>query len=147
MNPSHIAALIKDSAVLMTKRFDAKARHLGFSRAQWHVLWVLSRRQGCNQSELADELDVEDISLCRMVDRLQQAGLVERRRDPADRRAWRLHMTDAGVRLSGVAEGIGGEVVAEALDGFTPAEAHTLCAALERVRENLAARRRAALAG
>lgn len=142
MDPHHLAALIKDTSVLMHKRFDAKARHLGLSRAQWHVIWVLSRREGCNQSELADELEVEAISLCRMVDRLAHAGLVERRRDPGDRRAWLLHLTGAAAPLNTAARGIGAEVIAEALDGLTADEAEALCHGLERMRDNLSARRK-----
>lgn len=146
MDPHHLAALVKDCAMLLHKRFDAEARHLGFSRAQWHVLWALSRTPGCNQAELAEQLDVESISICRMVDRLTEAGFVERRRDLADRRAWRLHMTEAGLRLSERARAIGSKVIAEAMDGFDADTASSLCAGLERFRDNLSSRRRAASA-
>jgi DNA-binding MarR family transcriptional regulator len=74
--------------------FDARARSCGATRAQWRVLFSLARRDGPSQSELAEMLDVERITLCRMVDRLADAGLVERRANPSDRRVWRLHLTD-----------------------------------------------------
>ena len=74
--------------------FDARARSCGATRAQWRVLFSLARNDAPSQSELAEMLDVERITLCRMVDRLAEAGLVERRADPSDRRIWRLHLTD-----------------------------------------------------
>ncbi|MBC7505892.1 MAG: MarR family transcriptional regulator, partial [Sandarakinorhabdus sp.] len=77
--------LITDSARLLRRRFDARARGLGVSRAQWQVLFILSRTEGINQAGLAEALDVETITVGRMVDRLADAGLVERRADPADR--------------------------------------------------------------
>src|SRR5258706_15552124 len=82
--------LISDVSRLMRRRFDERARLIGVTRAQWRTLVTLSRHEGINQGGLADLLEVEPITLCRMVDRLEEAGLVERRRDPADRRAWQI---------------------------------------------------------
>lgn len=79
--------------------FDARARTQGITRAQWRMLISLSRIDGPTQTELADMLDVERITLCRMVDRLAEAGLVERRADPSDRRVWRLHLTEKATPL------------------------------------------------
>ena len=87
-----LAPLISDTARFLRRRFDARARTVGVSRAQWTVLFALSRNEGINQAGLADMLEVETITVGRMVDRLEEAGLVERRADPADRRAWRLHL-------------------------------------------------------
>lgn len=86
--------LISDVSRLMRRRFDERARQLGATRAQWRTLTMLSRNEGLNQGALAELLEVEPITLCRMIDRLEESGLVERRRDPADRRAWRLFLTD-----------------------------------------------------
>ncbi|MBO9376480.1 MarR family transcriptional regulator [Sphingomonas histidinilytica] len=79
--------------------FDARARSRGLTRAQWRVLLCLDRSDGPTQSEVAEMLDVERITLCRMVDRLSEGGLVERRADPADRRVWRLYLTDKAAPL------------------------------------------------
>lgn len=79
--------------------FDARARSKGITRAQWRVLTSLVRLDGPTQSDLAEVLDVERITLCRMVDRLAEAGLVERRADPSDRRVWRLHLTERAAPL------------------------------------------------
>ena len=86
--------LIADVSRLIRRRFDERARLIGATRAQWRTLVVLSRHEGINQGGLAELLEVEPITLCRMIDRLEEAGLVERRRDPGDRRAWRIYLTD-----------------------------------------------------
>ena len=91
--PDTIGVLVTDTARLLRRRFDARARRIGVSRAQWQVLIALARAQGINQAALAERLEVETITVGRMVDRLADAGLVERRADPADRRAWRLFLT------------------------------------------------------
>ena len=92
-SPDTIGVLVSDVTRLLRRRFDAQARSIGVSRAQWRVLIALARAEGINQAGLAERLDVETITVGRMVDRLEEAGLVERRADPADRRAWRLFFT------------------------------------------------------
>src|SRR5258708_11825913 len=84
---------IGETAHSLRKAFDRLAVGLGVTRAQWKVLFKLTRTPGLRQVELADMLDLEPITLCRIVDRLEEAGLVERARDPEDRRAWRPHVT------------------------------------------------------
>src|SRR5580765_3090506 len=84
---------IGETAHALRKAFDRRAVGLGVTRAQWKVLFRLTRQPGMRQIELADMLDIEPITLSRIVDRLEEAGLVERAADPADRRAWRLHVT------------------------------------------------------
>ena len=84
--------LIGDVSRLLRKRFDMRAQTLGLTRAQWRVLARLRRREGINQKELADILEIETITLTRHIDRLEAKGWVERRRDPNDRRAWNLYL-------------------------------------------------------
>ena len=86
--------LMSDVSRLMRRRFDERARTSGATGPQWRTLKILERREGLNQGQLAEMLEVEPITACRMIDRLEEAGLVERRRDPADRRAWRIFLTD-----------------------------------------------------
>jgi MarR family transcriptional regulator for hemolysin len=74
---------------------DQKARHFGQTRAQWAVLLRLERLEGLKQSDLAEDLDIQPITLTRLVDRLCDNGLIERRPDPTDRRAKRLYLTPA----------------------------------------------------
>ena len=136
----NLGVLITDSARLLRRRFDARARKLGVSRAQWQVLFILSRTEGINQAGLAEALDVETITVGRMVDRLAEAGLVERRADPADRRAWRLHLTGRAHPVLAELRLVADQVMAETLQGFTDAERVMLADLLMRVRDNLAPR-------
>ncbi|WP_174297891.1 MarR family winged helix-turn-helix transcriptional regulator [Sphingomonas bacterium] len=133
-----IGFLIGDVARLLRRRFDERARLIGVTRQQWRLLVMLNRCEGLNQGALAERLEVEPISLCRMVDRLEEAGHVERRRDPADRRAWRLFLTDRSRPLIEQLARIADAVMEQALTGIS-AEAHAaLAAVLTDVRANLA---------
>ena len=140
MADDSLAFLVGDVSRLIRRRFDARARALGVSRAQWQVLFALSRNEGINQTGLADYLEVETITLCRMVDRLAEAGLVARRPDPADRRAWRLHLTDAARPLLGQLRALGDEVMAESVTGIAPDRLDVTIGALNAVRANLSNR-------
>jgi DNA-binding MarR family transcriptional regulator len=135
-----MGVLVSDAARLLRRRFDARARTIGVSRAQWQVLIALARSEGINQAALADRLEVETITVARMVDRLQEAGLVERRADPADRRAWRLFLTDRAHPILAELQAVAAEVRAEMLAGLDTAEQALLQALLLRVRANLSAR-------
>ncbi len=84
--------ILNDVARLMRKRFDQRARHLGLTRTQWQVLSYLARNEGVQQSWLADILEVQPITLARILDRLEAADLVERRNHPKDRRIWLLFL-------------------------------------------------------
>lgn len=132
--------IISDISRLMRRTFDERARSIGATRPQWRVLTMLARHEGINQGGLAELLEVEPITLCRMVDRLQDAGMVERRADPADRRAWRLFLTDkAGVLLSDLRP-LALELFDEAMQGLSAEECDALTELLERVRVNLTRR-------
>ena len=140
MATDSFAFLLGDASRLIRRRFDARARTLGVSRAQWQVLFALSRNEGINQTGLADWLEVETITLCRMVDRLADAGLVERRPDPSDRRAWRLHLTDAAHPLLDQLKTLGDAVVADAVVDISAEDLATTLAVLTAVRTNLSSR-------
>jgi MarR family transcriptional regulator, transcriptional regulator for hemolysin len=93
--------VINDVARLMRKRFEQRARaaSLGLTRAQAAVLANLARQEGINQVSLAQILELEPITLARLLDRLQAARLIERRPDPKDRRAHLLYLTEAAYPL------------------------------------------------
>src|SRR3546814_19129516 len=93
--------LLHDAARLLRKRFEQKARAHGsnLTRAQWSVLAHLSRQEGVNQTTLADTLDVEPITVARLVDKLEPLGLIERRADPGHRRARLLYLPTAAPPL------------------------------------------------
>jgi len=131
--------LLSDVSRLMRRRFDERARSVGATRAQWRALTTLSRNEGLNQGALADLLEVEPITLCRMIDRLEESGLVERRRDPNDRRAWLPYLTDKSRPLLDDLRTVAGEMIDQALAGIAPAERERLGAVLETIRANLIA--------
>jgi DNA-binding MarR family transcriptional regulator len=132
--------LLPDVARLLRRAFDERARSIGVTRPQWRVLITLDRNESINQGGLADLLEVEPITLCRMVDRLQEAGLVERRPSPADRRVWQLFLTDKSRPLLKQLRGVATELLKEAMAGISQAEQDQLDATLERVRANLSRR-------
>lgn len=130
---------IAETAHALRKAFDRRASSLGVTRAQWKVLFRLTRFPGLRQVELADMLDVEPITLCRIVDRLEEAELVERQRDPEDRRAWRLQVTDKAKPLVERLKSLGSELVGEAFADIDRSELDQVRGVLARVRENVAA--------
>ena len=131
------AFLLSDVTRLLRRRFDERARSLGITRAQWRALTALSRQEGVTQGALADLLEVEPITLCRMIDRLAEAGHVERRRDPADRRAWNIFLTPRSRPLLAQLRRIADEVTGLAIDGLTMTDRNALTRSLERIRINL----------
>jgi len=131
-----VGFLLHDVARLMRYRFDARARDLGVTRQQWRALLNLARQEGQTQAELADRLEVERITLCRMVDRLAEAGLVERRADPKDRRVWRLHLLPAAHDIVERLALLGAEIEDEAHE-LLGEEFATLSASLTRLRNGL----------
>lgn len=133
----HIGFLVSDVARLLRKRLDAQTRDLAVTGAQWRVLILIARNPGVRQAVVAEMLDVEPITTCRMVDRLEQAGMVERRRDPEDRRAWRLFLTDAATPLLDSLHERGTVLINDALNSLTTEEQDTLGRLLARVRDNL----------
>ncbi|MEQ1498086.1 MAG: MarR family transcriptional regulator [Novosphingobium sp.] len=126
-----------DVSRLARRSFDARARSIGVTRQQWQVLVMLRRHEGVNQGGLAELLDVEPISVCRMVDRLQDAGLVERKPDPADRRSWRLFLTEKADDLLGQLRPLADGLEMLALHGISPAQRDELCRVLDTIRQNL----------
>jgi DNA-binding MarR family transcriptional regulator len=84
--------LLHDVARLMRVEADKRARQHGMTRAQWAILIWLERQPGISQKELSEILEVEPITVARLIDRLEARGMVERRPDPRDRRIWRLHL-------------------------------------------------------
>ena len=87
--------LLHDVARLLRVEADKRARARGMTRAQWAILIWLERLPGITQKELSELLEVEPISIARLIDRLEASGMVERRPDPRDRRIWRLHLRSA----------------------------------------------------
>lgn len=132
-----IGFLINDTARLFRRMFDGNIRELGMTSLQWRAVARLNREPGMRQGELADLLEVEPITLSRMIDRLAEAGMVCRKPDPNDRRAWNLYLTDKAqplmVRLQREAD----YVQELALAGLDNQERAQLARLVEQVRGNL----------
>lgn len=139
MNDS-IGFLINDTARLFRRMFDGNIRDLGMTSLQWRTVARLKRDPGMRQSELADLLDVEPITLSRMIDRLAESGMVCRKPDPNDRRAWNLYLTDKAQPLMAQFQREADTVQEIALAGLDEAERAVLGDLVERMRLNLSRR-------
>lgn len=136
-----VGFLLHDVARLLRKRFEQNARGfgLGLTRSQWQVLAYLDKNEGIQQGGLAELLEVEPITLGRILDKLQACGLVERRHDATDRRVWRLYLTQkAGPTLATMRE-LGEITRAEAFGQISEADRAALLALLGTMRTNLSA--------
>lgn len=136
MTPS-VAYLLSDSARLLRRAFDLRVRAKGVTGPQARLLLVLGLHEGQNQGFYAEQLDVEAITLGRMLDRMEEAGRVERRPDPADRRAWRVYLTDAGREIIDQVHGCLNGLEDEMLVNLDQAQRSTLATLLETIRTNL----------
>jgi len=132
-----VGFLMSDVSRMMRRNFNLRAQALGLSLAQWQALAYLAREEGVNQVTLAERLEIQPITLARLIDRLQEAGLVDRRTDPDDRRAFRLYLTEAAQPLITRMRGYGAETRAEALAGLTRDERDVLVRALLHMKQNL----------
>jgi len=132
--------LVQDVARLLKRHFERRARQTGppITRRQAAVLIHISRREGVSQAEIAALLDIEPISLVRMLDKLCEEGLVERHAHPTDRRVRTLWLTEAARPVVGRILRINQEVRAEALAGLSPEARDALIDTLVLVKDNLA---------
>jgi MarR family transcriptional regulator for hemolysin len=132
-----IGFLLNDVARLLRTLADHKAAQFGITRAQWAVLVRLARHEGLKQTELADMLDLQPITLTHLLDRLAQNELIERRPDPDDRRAKRLFLRPAAQPLLERLGHLGEDLMGAALAGLDPDRIEALLADLGRMKDNL----------
>jgi MarR family transcriptional regulator, transcriptional regulator for hemolysin len=116
---------------------DKEAARYGITRAQWAVLAKVERNEGLKQTELAEQLEMQPITLTRLIDKLCDNGWIERRGDENDRRVNRLYLRKAARPLLGKLAGLRSELTATALDGINPADAHRLLDQLDLIKENV----------
>ena len=116
---------------------DKQAARFGITRAQWAVLAKVERTEGLKQSELAELMEMQPITLTRLIDRLCDNGWIERRSDDSDRRVNRLYLRKAAKPLLGKLAGLKAELTATALDGISPSDAQRLLNQLETIKENV----------
>jgi MarR family transcriptional regulator, transcriptional regulator for hemolysin len=134
-----IAVNIMDVARMLRTYADQRARQFGISRAQWVVLIRLERQEGLKQSELAEILDLQPISLTRLLDRLAENGLIERRSDPNDRRANRLYLMPAARPLLEQLAALGSDMMNDVLAGLDGKANARLLGDLHKMKDNLRA--------
>ncbi len=132
-----VGFLLGDVYRMLRRNFNLRAQAHGLSLAQWQALAYLAREEGVNQVTLADRLEIQPITLARLIDRLQEAGLVSRRPDPGDRRAFRLYLTDAARPLIDRMWGYAAETRAEAMAGLPDDDRAALMRSLLHMKQNL----------
>jgi len=131
--------LLVDSSRLLRRAFDDRVRATGATSPQARLLLMLARNPDQNQAWYAERLEIEPITLCRMVDRMEESGLVERQPDPTDRRARLLHLTlRSRSEIESIERALDG-LTETMLSGFDDKEQAQLAAMLKRIAENLAA--------
>jgi len=128
---------LNDVARMLRTYADQMAAQFGITRAQWVVLVRLDRFEGLKQSELAEMLELQPISLTRLLDKLCDGGLIERRADPVDRRAKRLFLTPAARPLLEKLADLGENLMATALAGVERESVERMIGQLDLVKENL----------
>ncbi len=129
--------LLHDVARLLRKRFEQRAKDLGLTRSQWQTLAYLANNEGIRQAGLAEMLEIEPITLVRILDKLSDRGLVERRQHPNDRRSWLLYMRDEARPLIDTMRNLGDQTRKEALEGTSQGDQEHLYALLTLMKSNL----------
>ena len=133
-----IAQLVESSR-LLRNYIDQRAKGRGTTRAQWIVLFRLREQEGLSQVDLAEVLELQPISLVRLLDRLVDHGLLERRPDPRDRRANRLFLTPQGRRLVDDLDGLRDAIATDALQGMSDRKIETSLEALRDMKDRIKA--------
>jgi DNA-binding MarR family transcriptional regulator len=135
-NADFLFALFETQRMLRLYADKLAVRH-GITRAQWAVLAKLERTEGLKQSELADMMEMQPITLTRLIDRLCNNDLIERREDPKDRRANRLYLRPAARPMLAQLAKLRAEITQTALNHLTGAEADALAGQLELIKDNV----------
>jgi MarR family transcriptional regulator for hemolysin len=144
---STLGFLLHDVARLLKKRFEQNSRGSSLTRSQWQVLTYLAQNEGINQARLAELIEIEPITLGRIVDKLEAMGLIERHPHPTDRRTWLLHlMPTARPKLEQVRD-LGEIIRGEALAGVSEDDRQRLLKTLQALKANLTQASDAPLAG
>jgi DNA-binding MarR family transcriptional regulator len=135
----HLGFLLADINRLARREFDRRVRPLGLTRAQWLFLFHLGRQPGASQSELAEQLDMEKISVSRQAERLERAGWIERRDHREDARAYHLFLTPRARRIVEKLDHAATSLRSDYLRGVPLARRPALLADLARIKANLVA--------
>jgi MarR family transcriptional regulator for hemolysin len=129
--------LLHDVARLLRKRFEQRAKGFGLTRSHWQTLAYLANNEGIHQAGLAEILDIEPITLVRILDRMAERGQIERRQHPTDRRIWLLYLSEEARPLLAHMRNLGDEIRGEALNGLSQEDHHRLFETLALMKNNL----------
>jgi DNA-binding MarR family transcriptional regulator len=132
-----IVSQLVETSRLLRNYIDHRAKTRGTTRAQWIVLFRLRDQEGLSQVDLADMLELQPISLVRLLDRLVEHGLVERRSDPRDRRANRLFLTASGRQLADDLDSLRDTIATDVLQGMSAATLETSLKTLREVKDRI----------
>lgn len=133
----NVGFLLRDTARLMRRSFNRRVQHLGLTQVQWQALFHISRNEGLTQVALADILEIQPITVARLIDRFEADGLVERRHDPKDRRAFNLHLAIESGPVLDELRSCGQTTRSNALRGFTEKQREEFINSLLLLRENI----------
>jgi DNA-binding MarR family transcriptional regulator len=136
--PENVGFIIGDVSRMLRTVYDRRVEPLGLTRAQWRVLARISRNEGCTQTELAAELEIEKPTLGRLIDRLQANDWVERRADENDARTKRIFLTSRAHPILDEMFSLADDVLNGAIAGLTRDQADQLLQSLLHVKSNLA---------
>jgi DNA-binding MarR family transcriptional regulator len=134
-----LVAQLVESSRLLRNYIDHRAKARGTTRAQWIVLFRLRQQEGLSQVDLADVLELQPISLVRLLDRLVEHGLLERRHDPKDRRANRLFLTASGRQLVDDLDSLRDAIATDVLHDMPHDSIETSLATLREIKERIKA--------
>lgn len=132
-----LVAQLVESSRWLRNYIDQRAKGRGTTRAQWIVLFRLREQEGLSQVDLAEVLELQPISLVRLLDRLVEHGLVERRPDPRDRRANRLHLTARGRQLVDDLDSLRDAIASDVLSDIPAAAIETTLDTLKDIKDRI----------
>jgi DNA-binding MarR family transcriptional regulator len=132
-----IGFLLHDASRLLRKRFETRASCYGLSAAQWRLLVRVFKEEGVAQARLAELLEIEPISVSRLIDRMEEGGWIERRNDVADRRVRMIYLTEKSREIFDGLRGMATQVFDYALSRLSPEERRTTIHGLKIIIENL----------
>lgn len=132
-----VGFLLHDASRLLRRNFEKTAERHGMSSSQWRLLVRVFKEEGINQARLADVLEIEPISVSRLIDRMEIAGWIERRTDPSDRRVRNIVLTERSRQIFGEMRGLAGQVFEKALTGLSDPHRRVLLDSLQTIIDNL----------
>lgn len=137
--PSTLGLLVSDLARLLRRNMDRRLQALGLTQAQWRAIARLSRSEGMTQAALAESLEIQPITMTRLIDRMEKAGWVERRTHPLDRRAVQLYLAPRSEPILDEMHARAAETLGEATRGVAAGALKQLLETLEQIKHNLVA--------